>query len=238
MREREFYEAIGDWSAPLPHPRMSVYRNNVAGALAAALKVRFPVTEQLVGAAFFAAMARAYAEAERPASPVLISYGESFADFIRGFAPAASVAYLGDVAALENLWWKAYHAREAEPLQATALAAVAPDDLGGLKLALHPSAGLLSSPYAIADIWQAHRGGPGMGEISLDAPQSVLVARPAADVSIRVIAPASLAFLASLGQGASLADAMEQTAAAFPDFDVAAQIGGAFGLGLITGYRA
>ena len=57
MREEGFDAALADWSSPAPHPRMWIYRNNVASALAGALAVRYPVVEQLVGAEFFAARA-------------------------------------------------------------------------------------------------------------------------------------------------------------------------------------
>ena len=72
MDEQGFSAAIGDWSAQPPHRRFGIYRNNVASALIAALRVRYPVTEQLVGHEFFAAMAGTFAEANRPSSPVLI----------------------------------------------------------------------------------------------------------------------------------------------------------------------
>ena len=100
MREEQFSAAIGNWSAEPPHPRFGIYRNNVASALINALRVRYPVTAQLVGKDFFAAMAGAYADKERPSSAVLIDYGNSFPVFIRAFAPAASLLYLGDVGAL------------------------------------------------------------------------------------------------------------------------------------------
>ena len=66
-------------------------------------------------------MARAYALAEPPRSPVLMDYGAGFADFIAGFAPAASLPYLPDVARIERAWREAYHAADAEPLTAGGL---------------------------------------------------------------------------------------------------------------------
>ena len=72
--------------------RFNVYRNNVAAGLVHALAAGFPATERIVGAEFFAAMAQDYIRTEPPRSPVLLHYGESFPDFIAGFAPAASRA--------------------------------------------------------------------------------------------------------------------------------------------------
>jgi hypothetical protein len=236
MREAAVHRAVGDWSSPLAHPRLRIYRNNVSAALVNALRVRFPVTEQLVGEAFFFAMARGFADANRPRSAVLIDYGAEFPDFIMGFAPAAGVSYLADVARLESLWWQAYHTGEAGTLRAEALAGLTPEQWAGLRLGFHPTVGLMRSSHAVASIWLAHRGGPPMSAIRTDTPECVMVSRPHGEVVLRVIPPASFAFLAELAAGERLADAVEQAATLHPDFDTGAQISGLVSLDLLTGY--
>ncbi len=235
MFEADFHTAIGSRTAPLPDARFWIYRNNVAAALASALEVRYPVTAMLTGSEFFRGMAGVFSEAEKPASPVLIEYGAAFPDFIAQFPPAASVPYLADVARLESLWWQAYHAPDVEALPLSTLASLAPEMLENARLTLHPSVGLMASAFAVADIWMAHRGGPPLAEIAIGAPQSVLVARPAATVELRPLPPAAFAFVSRLAAGERLADAIENTSALHPDFDAAAQITSLFGLGLITG---
>ena len=237
MRATQFHQAIGDWSMPLPHPRMAVYRNNVAAALVTALRVRFPVTEQLVGTEFFFAMAREFADQNRPASPVLIDYGDGLPDFIRNFAPAESVPYLAGVAELENLWWLAYHAGEAEPLPAAALALLAPERLGELRLALHPSMGLLRSPYAVGSLWQAHRGGLALHGINIAASEWVMVSRPQTDVRVLRIPPSRHTFLAALARGDRLADSVELAQESDPGFDVGPEISALFTAGIATGFH-
>lgn len=236
MQAPEFHRAVGNWSAALPHSRMSVYRNNVAGALVNALKVRFPVTEQLVGQEFFAAMALTYADGHRPLSPVLIEYGASLPDFIRMFPPAARVPYLGDVAQLEDLWWQAYHAADAPPLNADALSGIDPERLGDLRFTPHPAARLFKSSFAVGSIWHAHRGGPEMKQLVLHDSQCMLVARPLADVSITIIPPARLAFLNSLKTGGSLAEAVELALELSSEFDIAPELNTFFTSGIATGF--
>jgi hypothetical protein len=236
MQEAAVYQALGNWSVPLPHPRLRIYRNNVSAALVNALKVRFPVTEQLVGAEFFFAMARAFADANRPRSAVLIGYGDDFPDFIRDFAPADGVPYLADVAALESLWWRAYHAGEAGTIRAEALSGLPEERWPDLRFRLHPSAGLMRSSHAAASIWRAHHGGPPMSAIRTGTPETILVSRPHGEVLLRVITPASFAFLAALLAGRRLGDAVEDADCLHPDFDTGAQIGALFSLELVTGY--
>lgn len=236
MQEAAVHRAVGDWSSPLTHPRLGIYRNNVSAALVNALKVRFTVTAQLVGDAFFFGMARDFADANRPQSAVLIDYGAEFPDFIRGFAPAGGVSYLADVAELENLWWHAYHAGEAETLRVEALAGLTAEQWAGMRLGFHPSVRLMRSSHAVASIWLAHRGGPPMSAIRTSTPECVVVSRPHGEVVLRIIPPTSFAFLAALAAGERLADAVERAASLDPDFDTGAQISGLFSLDLLTGY--
>ena len=106
---------------------------------------------------------------------------------------------------------------------------------GGVRLTFHASLGLMQSAFAVATIWQAHHGGPGMAEIAIARPEHVLVARPQHQVTVRVMAPAARDFIASLSAGWSLAEAVEQVAAEHSDFDLSTQLQGLLGLGIITG---
>src|SRR5918911_1682786 len=96
--QKHFAAALLDRSKPVPdgirsrpERRFAVYRNNVYVSLVAALATRFPVCRALVGDDFFGAMARDFVAAHPPRSPLLMTYGDDFGDFIDGFAPAASV---------------------------------------------------------------------------------------------------------------------------------------------------
>src|SRR5918999_702162 len=96
-RAKPVPEGLRSWTGSEPRKRYGVYRNNVATGLTRALAARFPVTEKIVGQEFFTAMARDFVLCNPPSSPVLLHYGEDFADFVSGFAPAASLPYLADI---------------------------------------------------------------------------------------------------------------------------------------------
>jgi hypothetical protein len=72
-------------------------------------------------------MARVYLVENPPRSPVIFEYGGSFADFLERFEPLAGYPYLPDVARLERAWLDAFHAADADPLQAGDLGAIPPD---------------------------------------------------------------------------------------------------------------
>jgi uncharacterized protein (UPF0276 family) len=216
--------------------RFDVYRNNMALGLIEALKADYPVVTRLVGVPFMNAMARDYVRRELPTSPVLLAYGGGFADFVAGYAPAASLPYLADVARLEWAWLEAYHAADAEPLDVSSLAAIDPDRLADLRLALLPSLRLVASEHPVAAIWAAHQGGePGQGLAAI-APRAehVIVGRPLLDVDMRLVTAAVHAFIASLLAGATLGAALaaceDET-----DFDASAAIALLFSARLVTG---
>jgi len=187
--------------------RFAVYRNNVAVGLIKSLEVRFPVTRRLVGDDFFRGMARAYIAANKPKSAVLIVYGAEFPDFVRGFEPARELAFLPDVAALENAWVEAYHAAEAEPWPLASLAEVAPERLEELRFIPHPAARLARFETSAASLWSAHQGEGEPEAPRIWAPEDVLITRPQADVLVRALPGGGHDFFAALRDGATLGQA-------------------------------
>lgn len=210
--------------------RFAVYRNNVHVGLTRALAQRFTVTERLVGAEFFAGMARVYVGECKPTSPLLMHYGDDFPDFIAGFAPAAALPYLADVARLEAAWTRAYHAADAAPLALARLAGLAPEEMAGLTLRAHPSATLLRSAHPVGAIWAAHQGATITPVESWNA-ETVLVVRPGMAVSVHVLPPGDGPFAARLFAGHALGEAAEAALAADPGFDFGTALVGLLTLG-------
>jgi hypothetical protein len=199
-------ETRGGESEPDGH-RFAIYRNNIAMSLIGAVEARYPVTRRLVGDTFFRAMARAFVARNKPQTPVIVHYGADFADFVAQFEPARPLAYLADVARLENAWVEAYHAADAESLTLDALDALDPQTIGDAKFTFHPAARLLRSDHPAASIWAGHQG-----EGDAKAPdhwrgEEILATRPAAEVSVRVLPAAGYAFARALQTGATLGEA-------------------------------
>jgi hypothetical protein len=195
--EAAFHAALWQGTPPpglaAPDPseiarRFSVYRNNVQHGLTRALVARFPVVEQLVGAEFFTAMARVFIAEAPPAHPVLFSWGEAFPAFLESFPPVGHLPWLGDVARLELARGRAYHAADAAPVAPEALVATDPERL---RLALHPSVELFTSPYPAVRIWQAHQPGAAPGAPLGAGPDHALIAR-AVDFAV-IVAPVDAA---------------------------------------------
>jgi hypothetical protein len=232
--QQAFFEALLDpgqqapsgltaWNGSDPATRFAVYRNNVMASLIDALADTYPVTLELVGEAFFRAMAREFVMVEPPRSRVLAFYGESFPDFVEHFPPAASVPYLADVVRLEILRVHAYHAADCAPLSTESIAEVMTDAnaLPDLLLELHPSVELLRSQYAVVSLWAAHQGIVDLASVDPHMPERALVVRPDLEVEVLELDAGASEFVAHLLQGATLGSAAEQAGRAHPDFDLA-----------------
>lgn len=236
--QQAFFEALLDpdqpppaglttWNGSDPATRFAVYRNNVMASLIDALADTYPVTQELVGEAFFRAMARLFVLAEPPRSRVLAFYGQSFPDFVEHFPPAASVPYLADVARLEMLRVHACHAADDDVLSIASLAEIMTDAnaLPDLQPAFHPSVSLLRSPYAVVSLWAAHQGITELASVDPHVPEQALVVRPDLEVEVMMLDAGAGDFVAHLMQGASLGHAAEQAARAHPGFDLARILG-------------
>jgi hypothetical protein len=149
--------ALLDPARTLPR-RFDVHRNTMMSSLVRALAEGFPSVERLVGCDFFAAMAAEFVRARPPTHPVLLAYGAGFAAFIEGFDPVAHLPWLADVARLDGLRRRAWHAADVPVLGIESLTGADPEALGGRRIALHPSVGLLGSPHPARTLWAAQNG--------------------------------------------------------------------------------
>ena len=196
--------------------RMAVYRNNVAVSLSEALSARFPVIRQLVGEAFFAALARVFIRNEGPTSPVLAEWGAGFANFLDGFPPLSAWPYMGDVARIEYARGLAFHARDADPVDPDALAAADP---AKLRLGLHPSVRLLRLAHPAVSIWKRHQPDSGV-ELSAAGPETALILRdPLFRVPVRALGPGDAALVETIGKGWPLGEAVRAALDAAPGHD-------------------
>jgi Putative DNA-binding domain len=248
-RQRAFAEALLAADRPVPArllgpdgepspKRFAVYRNNVVVGLIDALRSNFPAVCRIVGDEFFRALARAYAIAHPPASPILLHYGAGFPDFIASFEPAAALPYLTDIARLECAWVDAYNSPEAEPLQVSALAAVAIECVSDIRFALHPSLRVVRSEFPALTIWRMNTGDGLPGPVDFDAGgEDALVLRPAADVEVRSMPAGGAEFIAALAGGRTLADAARSALDAGRVFDLSSHLAALISAGAFVGYR-
>jgi hypothetical protein len=188
--------------------RFDVYRNNILVSVTDALETYFPVVSRLVGAAFFRGMAREYIRIDPPRSPILSQYCADFPAFISQFEPVQDLPYLGDVARLEWLVQRAFHASDRTPLAASDLEQIPKHCAADIVFELHPSAAIMASPFAVVSIWKTNACFAEVRPINLVVGgEAALVLRPALEVKVIQLPDGNQAFLRALRESVALGEA-------------------------------
>ena len=202
---------------------LSAYQGSLIGKLSRALEEIYPVCCQLVGEAFFGAMARRYIRQNPSRSPNLGDYGSKLPKFISDFEPAASLPYLPDVAQLEWHWHRVFNGKDQPGLDITALEQVPPEDWGTLIFKLPKHSVLLSSKYPIHRIWQAHQAHQGDPEpINLaEGGVNMLIWRDHTETRIDLPTQEEWMFLQVLASGENFGEICEALTNTTPTIDVA-----------------
>ncbi len=230
-------DGLTAWNGPQPARRFDVYRNNVAIGLIGALASRFPAAGRIVGEEFFAAMAHEFSRVHPPRSPLLLAYGDDFPDFVESFEPAQEIPYLPDVMRLEALRGRAHHAADAVPLDAALVATIEPAGLAELTFMPHPSASITRSAHPTVTIWATNTGEIELADIVDWTGEDALVIRPQMTVEVHRLPPGGATFLEELFSGVALGQAYETALIEAPDFDLSANLAGAFTAGAFMAIR-
>lgn len=204
-------------------PGFAVYRNTVMTGCIDALQANYPAVVRLVGEAWFRAAAALYVPEHLPVAPMLADYGVDFANFLQGFAPAAELPYLPDVARLDRFWTEAHGAPDAEAVGAGELACLAPDGVFGMILRPHPAARwawFAESPAY--SIWVRSREAEGgdLSDLGWSA-EGALLTRPRDAVQWGAIGAPACALLDACAAGKTLGEAAAAALAVEPQVDLA-----------------
>lgn len=226
--------AISPWCEPSA-PGLSVYRNTVIKGCADALVAQFPSVGRVVGQAWLAEAAAAFARTHPPKRPSLLTYGETFPAWLAGFGPASQMPFLCGLAEMDLLWASAYGAADAPPLEPSAVGELDGMTLGLSRLGLHPATRFAGFDDSTPSLWRALQP-PADAPASFtlaEEPEGLLLLRPGLDIRHRLASAGELAFLAACRDGATLADAGCAALAAEPGLELAAAFadllaGGAF----------
>ncbi|APZ54736.1 DNA-binding domain-containing protein [Salipiger abyssi] len=230
MSQTAFHNALLDATRPVPQNltdgmgrpagrRYAVYRNNVAVSLSEALATGFPATAALLGETNFARLSARFLRQHPPTSPLLLHYGAGFPAFLDGIDGLGRLPFLSDIARLDLVLRRAYHAADAQPIAPEALAALDAETLPAARLHLVPAVQLLASRWPLVEI-RAYALGERTAPPA-SAAQDVIVTRPGFDPRPHPLPAQGFAFATALRSGMRLGDAVTQCG---PGFDPAATL--------------
>lgn len=187
--------------------RYAVYRNNVQHSLITALATRFPATKRLIGDACFHFCAKLFVESHKPQTPVLMFYGDDFADFLAGLVFLDAWPFLPDVARIEIARTYAFHAKDRSPFDASHLDAHQIDRLLSQHFEPHPAARVLQSSYPAATIWASSDDADALTRIQWQA-ETIAVTRGVDTVHVSLVPLGVGPCLTAIRTGATLAAAL------------------------------
>ena len=203
-------------------PAFAVYRNTVMKACVDALEANFPAVARLMGPDWFRAAAALYVAQEAPSDARLLYYGDGFAEFLRGFEPAADLPYLPGVAELDAFWRASHAALDAPCADAAWVAQQPPEHLATLMLTPHPAARWAwFDAQPVYSIWHSNRQSAELPDLQWRG-EGALLTRPGDAVTWQAIPQAGCVWLDACANGLGLAQAAEAALAAEPDADMAA----------------
>jgi hypothetical protein len=217
-----FAPAAAIVSAATAQPAFAVYRNTLMKGCIDALQANYPAVVRLVGEEWFRAAATIYARESLPVEPVLLCYGDAFADFLARFGPAAELPYLPGVARLDRMWTESHVAADGEELGAGAVARLAPATLQATVLHPHPAARWAWFAEApIYTIWSRNRA-DSVPDHDFDwQPEGALLTRACGAVEWIPLDAAGCAFLDVCAAGSTLAAAAQAALEVQGDADLA-----------------
>lgn len=146
---------IADLPPLAPSERLAVYANAYFLRLDEALRANFPKLHLLLGDDDFAALSRAYLDAQPSRQRSLRWLGASLPDWLREQAPYANVPALAELAAFEWSLGTAFDASDAPQCGIDALGHIADEAWPSLRPQFHPALRLLKLEWNAPTIWQA-----------------------------------------------------------------------------------
>ncbi len=216
--------------------RLAVYRNNVQASLIEVLRAAFPATARLAGAENFAFAARRFIAQHPPREARLLAYGSGFPAWLADFGPARPRPWLAEMARLEWARNEALFAADADPLDPKVLTETAPEAIAGLTFVAHPATRLVASDFALDALWRAQAASGPMPDPRAAA-ETVLVLRPALEVTQLLLPAGEAALATALLAGETLAAAAEAALAVEPALDLQAALYRHLHHGSFSGYR-
>jgi len=188
--------------------RLAIYRTNARENFAVALEAAYPLLHGCLGPQEFRELAWTYQRACPSPSGNLFHLGRRLPGFLAEHVDGTDRAWLADVARLEWAIQEALVAGDDPGVpDLPALAAVPEAALPGVHCRLHPSVRLLPAAHGVFALWQALQAGDALPGPA-PGTEHLLILRRADGVLVHRLPASDFAWLACVGQGGTLGEAL------------------------------
>lgn len=200
--------------------RLAIHRRHYDTSLITTLLGRFPATVWLIGSAGVTDAARAFVREQPPSRPCLAEYGDGFPAFLAASPAGSAVPYLGAFAELEWHVGRLSVCITQPALGPAAFAALEPDALPDVRVALQPDVHFFHADWSIDDLMRLYLTDSAPASFRLDARDVWLEVRGARGrLQMDRVDRATYGFRAALAGGRTLGDAAAAALALDGSFD-------------------
>jgi hypothetical protein len=197
----------------LGEARLAVYAEGYLARMREALAETYEAVRHVLGETAFRELARAYAQRHPSHEYNLSLAGRHLPEFLQEAEWTSRLPFLLDLARLEWLVQRAFHAFHEPARDLAALADQPTEAWERLRIVFQPSVGLIASDWPVLDLWRARTQDRATINIPLAGrPQRVLVFRRGEQVRCELLEPAQFDLLEALLAGAALGEACERLA--------------------------
>jgi hypothetical protein len=148
--------------------RLGIYSDGYRSRLIEALQSSFPVLAELLGETDFQTLAGRYVDTHESTFFSIRYYGDQMADFLTGDAEYSKAPILAELARWEWAMAAAFDAADAEPIDISAFAQLAPEDWAELRFEWSPAVQVVELEWNVPQLWKAVTEGTERPEPSLD----------------------------------------------------------------------
>jgi hypothetical protein len=135
--------------------RLNIYADAYRSRLIEALQANFPVLAEWLGETDFDTLGQEYVRTHDSTFASIRYYGEGLSQFLSEHPDYRTAPVLAELARWEWTLTEVFDAADADPIDSSALARIAPDHWADLRFQWHPSLRALDLWWNVPQIWKA-----------------------------------------------------------------------------------
>lgn len=147
-------QVVGTQRVPV-ETRLGIYGDGYRSRLIEALQKTFPVLAELLGEADFQTLAGQYVNAYESTFFSIRYYGDRMGDFLSGDAGYAKAPILAELAHWEWAMAAVFDAADADPIDSSAFAQIAPEEWADLRFEWSPTVQVVEVEWNVPQLWKA-----------------------------------------------------------------------------------
>lgn len=203
--------------------RLGIYGDGYVSRLVESLQATFPVLARLLGESEFRELGDRYVRAHDSTFPSIRYYGDQLARFLATEPSYSKAPVLAEIARWEWAMAAVFDAADAQPIDTSAFAEVAPEEWAQLRFQWSPALEMLELEWNVPEIWKE---GPPFPDPELCGTRTWLIWRRDLQIFFRPLAVPEAAVITASASGQSFGELCELLCEHLPESEASLQAAG------------